>query len=270
MSTIENPGLGLLGKLPREIRDEIYRHLVKVSHQFLRPYTDGIPTDGPLEKEIKQRKLDTTILRLSKAIKHEAMTMYLSESTFVGHIDTVKCVGILSKPQLDRIKKIELYVVVGSSEVYRVAGFLQAYFDRRYGWRTMMKKVCVTDRIRKSILVAFKIICSPICTTLSEDMLQNLRLLVNYRTVVISLTPVPRCTDSPNSSDSRMQELETYTEDVKHSLKPTLGTATTSLTSELKIDRQIIWTSRLEFHPQDFIAKKLNDNAKSLALEDGK
>ena len=76
--TTDDRGLGTLVKLPREIRDELYRYLVKGAYHLLHP----VPFVVYHYQRRKRDKFDPTALHLSKTIYHEAAAVYFSESSF--------------------------------------------------------------------------------------------------------------------------------------------------------------------------------------------
>ncbi|CAF9938652.1 MAG: hypothetical protein ALECFALPRED_007808 [Alectoria fallacina] len=80
------PG-GLLFKLPRPVRDKIYRALVKGPNRLVGPsyWTSREVTEDELES--KGDDIDLTILQMSSAIHRGAMAVLYSESTFNIHID---------------------------------------------------------------------------------------------------------------------------------------------------------------------------------------
>ena len=92
----ENPSLGTLSILPREIRDEIYRHLLKshfyLYHTSLRP---------------RSRSPHLSLLSVSKATYNEASSILYSESVFQLHSAYIPT-WYLPEPTVRRMKKIEI------------------------------------------------------------------------------------------------------------------------------------------------------------------
>ena len=135
-TTTEILGLGTLVKLPREIRDEIYRYLVKGIYHINDP---SIWIPGTMRiiirnllKESEKGDLDPNTLLLSKGINHEAAAVHYSESTFICYLDYSKNIVCLLQVPIDRMMKIELKVYSGlqailerlgkpDSEIYQVS-----------------------------------------------------------------------------------------------------------------------------------------------------
>ena len=77
MMSANNPGLGTLCILPREIRDEIYRHLAK-GHYWFKHNTGKITS--------RTKVPDLTLFSVSKATHDEISSLFYSESVFqFGH-----------------------------------------------------------------------------------------------------------------------------------------------------------------------------------------
>lgn len=74
-------GWGTLSKLPREVRDEIYRYLVKGRYIVSGRSITADSTYQP-GSAITHYQPDSTILRVSKSISDEAMSIFYSESIF--------------------------------------------------------------------------------------------------------------------------------------------------------------------------------------------
>ena len=94
-------GRGTLSKLCREARDEIYRYLVKGKYRVMGTNITAISYYEP----------HSTILRVSKHISDEAMSIFYSESTF--HLYLYVC---SPKTLTDRMMRIHYHILgVGDS-----------------------------------------------------------------------------------------------------------------------------------------------------------
>ncbi len=85
---IDYLGFGDLITLPLEVRDEIYRHLVKGVYWAATP---NWPTVDPIVRSMltrpEQRGLEPHTLQVSNAIKDEAERILYSESLFLCTLD---------------------------------------------------------------------------------------------------------------------------------------------------------------------------------------
>ena len=92
---------GTLFRLPREIRDKIYRLLVKGCYQTTKPCFSGNRTDVG-----KDDRPDLSILRVSKTVGSEAMEILYSESVFNLVMASDVFFGRLVDKNPDRLKRI--------------------------------------------------------------------------------------------------------------------------------------------------------------------
>ena len=100
MMSGNNPSLGTLVILPREIRDEIYRHLFK-GHYFL--------YDGSGRMRSRTQTPDLALFSVSKATYDEGSSMLYSESVFQFAFDRpIISTACLPERTLRRMKKIEV------------------------------------------------------------------------------------------------------------------------------------------------------------------
>ena len=108
MTSVKNPGLATLSKLPRELRDAIYRYLVKGGHYgFL---------NGPLKffkwahtavLNSSTRRPDLALL-VSKATCDEFSSIFYADSTFHIEFEWSHTLTYIPEPILRRMMKIEL------------------------------------------------------------------------------------------------------------------------------------------------------------------
>lgn len=106
---------GILFKLPREVRDKIYRYLVKGTYVIAVPPSQtstanfyaasdlGFSVHGP----------DLGILRVSKALSHETIELLFAESIFESWLSFVKDGPYIqyAKEASDRMMIIKYHII---------------------------------------------------------------------------------------------------------------------------------------------------------------
>ena len=108
MMSANHPGLGTLSILPREIRDEIYRILVKDHYCFYYAATRPCRWTLKMVKKSRTKKPDLALLFVSKATYNELSSMFYSESIFQFDFDRPYNPIYLPEPVVPRMMKIEL------------------------------------------------------------------------------------------------------------------------------------------------------------------
>lgn len=118
ISTKTRTSLGDLSYLPREIRDEIYRHVLSRTYKAFYSFSITRPTimqktnlqivDIPIYRDLAASNL--SVLRLSKAIQDEAMPIFYSEGTFRFYysprLGQAYLEGIPQDPNVDIISRM--------------------------------------------------------------------------------------------------------------------------------------------------------------------
>lgn len=216
--------LGSLGTLPRELRDKIYSYLFSGFYKAIYPSTWLLLDIGDrnMLKNLKESGRDLTMLRLSKAIGHEAVKVLYSEGVFLCSLifhDKFLC---LPQGSIDRMMKIEI-------DVYTRVDAINA------GWEITIQKLSVTGTIRKSIHVKFHGSISMILKELPGKVSDGLRSLTGYRTVIVEFSVVNYY--NPGGSESHLNiagddfDLVSFIAAGMRNLESTLGPATLSHTS---------------------------------------
>ena len=108
MMSSNNPGLGTFSILPREIRDEIYRNLVKDNYCFYYAATRPCRWTLRMVSRSRTKKPDLALLLVSKATYDELSSMFYSESVFRFDFDRPHNPIYLPEPIVPRMMKIEL------------------------------------------------------------------------------------------------------------------------------------------------------------------
>ena len=260
----DNPGLGTLGVFPREIRDQIYRYLVKGSYVAMCPSIWAKSKRKKLSRKEEQRRLAVKVLRLSKAINIEAGAIRYMEGIFQCHLDTCGEIVCLPQTQINRMAKIEVHVQAGLPPIFDLLdehgkGVFQSYDD---AWKKAHTKLSATDLVRKSIKILVYLVCYPITQAVSKEMIYDLTTLTKYRTVVVDFVPRGFMTTSSGSltDDSKcdVKDLDVLIEAVKSEMIRALGPATVTLKRKSIADFPgTIIASCIEFQPQEHMAKAL-------------
>ncbi|CAD6575268.1 MAG: hypothetical protein ASARMPREDX12_007175 [Alectoria sarmentosa] len=264
-------GLGTLVKLPQEIRDEIYRYLVKGIHHINDP-SIWIPKTmriiiRNLLKESEKGDLDPNTLLLSKAVKHEAAAVHYSESTFIWCLDYSKNTVCLLQVPIDRMMTIELKVYSGLQAIFERLGKPDSENTKYHtkAWTTTIKKLNRTDLVRKIIYLKFDIHDSHILQAVPSEMLHDLRTLIRYQTVIVEFSVIFRNRDGRPSgtladrSKCSGEELILLTEAVNSDFEPALGPATFSHAGPpTKVPGETRYPSSLKFFPHKYTVTNSN------------
>ena len=215
--------------LPLEIRNEIYRHLVKRHYTFR--YGNKVRNES-----------DLAILSVSKAAYDEAISVFYSESVFNFVLD-LTC-GHIDYPAgavLERMMKIELhlwgyiwYFYDYDAHKYAAAQLESAVRklkDRDTLRSTLHVKFTGTEQIDPKRLGWFESVLTCYLNELVE--------LVSFRTVIIEVD----FTDHPSQEKLNATEWRHLSETIEEIFVSTMGPATVS-----RVDPNIY----LEFHPPEY------------------
>ena len=160
-----NPGLGTLCILPREIRDEIYRHLAK-GHYWFKHNTGKITS--------RTKVPDLTLFSVSKATHDEISSLFYSESVFqFGHDQSYNSNAFPREPILRRLMKIEL--LFGCCAYWPI-------------WHSSLLKVLKNEGIlRDSLIVTSN--CLGCGETFLGHLSEELEAFKSFRTVTLMVNP---------------------------------------------------------------------------------
>ena len=229
LGTIGNPSHGgALFILPREVRDEIYRLVVK-----RRYHTSHFLPVGTYVN-------DLAIFRVSRAIGHEATDIWLSESLFVFVIDFEDHVkrGVPSE-LLDRMKNVELQLELydmyadlkGMEELDRIRDrdrYINTYriaiapFTTGHVAGNRLVVALISRELRMEGLILDEFL---------SGFLEALKAANRFRTVAVSICTLLR----PSHDIIRA---------VKDKLEPVLGPSSEYLSAQMPA---------VEFHPQKYL-----------------
>ena len=223
---------GALFLFPREIRDEIYRLLVKGSYldigcfnRILYPRTDVRP--------------DFAILQVSKSIGREATEILYSESVFRFVLTTRTYGENILNPDLDRIKRLAPMIPNVIFDVYN-----SSMRDRILGtgdlWHAMNMAILAQDfgglDIRRRSLLVRLLDCSKYGdgATRVSPVYQRLKAFVGFRAATVEVLPLESFLKPPPDSPSTIdaitctkikQRVTWITQTVAKELEPLLGPA---------------------------------------------
>ena len=148
---------GMLLNLPRELRDMIYRHVVKRTYLVCaQPFQ---PNAGSGDLSISP---NLSILRVSKTISVEAMAVLYAESTFriYVHFETRQTFRLPSIPAVDRMMNIELDVEVRDERRYenrdcRFSSCTECLDPLQHIWKATLGCISRTNNLRNSLHISW-------------------------------------------------------------------------------------------------------------------
>lgn len=243
-----NTGLaGGFFSLPREIRDEIYRYLVKGF-----PFFDENTYEGYyITHDTGVR--ESAIFRVSKAVCSEATSVFYSESTFRYRFsESMPMKPIIQAAAFERMMNLQFYFI-GVSNIHPSFDLLRDGGNIENNLIATLDQLTGLGRIRTSLLLKFRLNSSQLHGLLSVYMLRRLKALVGFRMIILDLGPM--------FSFSEEHDWDGYgriTQMIIDEMGPTMGPATV---------RQVVQITRLEFHPVELMRADLGGQAGRLQME---
>ena len=274
--------LGDLSIFPREIRDEIYGHVLPRAKKYRAFYSSSICRPFNYERHDRRAHTDfkrkewigsnMSILRLSKAIKDEAMLLLYSEGTFCFR-DCINPhdIDVPWHPKadvIDRMTNIELFHDPTCIPEWEMLSFTE--HPRCAGARLLefFQGVSVT---RKSILIVLDadddgwldVATAMVPWRLFSQLFKVLRHLTGFQTVTLRLLVKPSSLAGATVKEWQdlrgwaklSAELETLLTAMSQDLEPTLGNS--SAMSEIVSGPKEIGfygQTHVTFHPRDHLA----------------
>lgn len=239
-------GLGTLNKLPREIRDEIYRYLVKGRCFLYQPYCKAITAQRKRKPSIKNFRFP--ILQVSKAIHDEATSIFYSESVFRDYVDMFSYIALLPAHVTNRMMKITFTIDFD----YLHSEWIDLGSRGIEG--TLLEKFTGLGVLRKTLFLEFKLADLDIYGVLSDHLLKKLKSFVGFRTIIMSLGP----RSDLNSKRKKRIEFEGITQALKGEMVPTMGPATISYVG---------LNTYLEFHPLEHMRANPGAQTEMMQME---
>ena len=280
------PQKGFLS-LPREIRDEVYRLVVRGDY-----IAAGQPPLGQSKSKSKSKSkpkdcrttattsLKLAILRVSKSINQEATDIFYQESTFHFNMYHGSAEGsdttvlFASRDAIYRMMNIDIDIEMDDLEFYLDSTRLDTLFalheERRQIWITLMRSITRGETRRKTVCVRCRSCSSDITTKMPKWCYAGLGRLSQFRTVAVVLSPplIDELSDQGTShgteqSAEHLETLETSMKLIKDCLRLTLGPA---VAGHKHNPGHLQYASTLEFHPQEHLSRILSAEATSLKL----
>ncbi len=280
---------GTLFRLPRELRDKIYRYVVKGNYVICSSKCDSSAVGHVLREAweymgLSEHELaregsnpgvvlsyseqpyfisDLRVLCVSKAISDEAMAILYSESTFrIDRIDVSfsedDVSWLSSKDTIDRMMNIELDIRLWPPHtvpddhlpVYSCSEYLR---KREQMWEAALRCISRTTTIRKTLRIKL-----PLRTmeNIPERMPRHLEMLTRFRTVIVEASPQLCWSSIIFISRLRrkniMDNWESMIEDIARHLRYAWGPAIVHRSGQHNPTQQYLRT--ITFHPQDHMA----------------
>ena len=248
--TTEDPGLGTLVKLPREIRDEVYRYLVKGSYHLLHL----VPFFVHPRHRRNRDKFDPTALHLSKTIHHEAAEVYFSESLFAINLFYIGTMNKVPQQSFDRMMNIGFLVRDDIRDINN---------DNTATWETTIKQFNSAKPIRGKIHVVFDIHSTLKLPSVPNDIFRSSGTLTRYRVVFLEafvafdhINRDRRGSPAAEEAIKRCDEKgDMLIATVMKDLEPTLGPAIfhRSKSQPPTARHRYRFSFMLEFRPQEYM-----------------
>ena len=250
---------GIFFSLPREIRDEIYRHLVKGHYLFYQSPVDEVTTVLKAVLKTPFGSPNFAIFQVSKATYNEATLIFYSESVFQYQLDEIQSsITYPPGPAKNRMMKILL-------EFDNLSNYGQWYSPYRneteHNLQATIDNFTGLSSVRTIIYIKLKVIFVDIHRMLDLHFFQRLKTLVSFRTVIVEVGPA----SGPASATGRKyhggEEYKSVAQAIEEEMVLTMGPASLS-----QVDR----TTYLEFHPLEHMRANLGAHAQRLQMETDK
>lgn len=258
---------GALFTLPREIRDDIYRLLVKGRHTVYLPLKNE---GGDTFKSIAHDKPDLVILQISRAISREAQEILYSESVFRYSMNFHASKALQPPTHLvSRMKKVKMLLSYLTSESDR-----DIYQDTHPSYKRRMAAICEAtidnftgaQILRTTCHVQFVAFKPDTIQPLSSHILPKLKDFTGFRTVLVDV-----CLEKEFEARMRWEKsknigskgettamVEQIRQTIKDAMEPTLGPATDIIDD--------FWIS-VEFHPRQHVPSLLRAQAQKILMD---
>ena len=278
----------LLFSLPGELRNEIYRWVLRGTHII-----SAVPTSRHHRSILSDDKWgikdcpgvlipysDLSILSVSKAVRDEALPILYSENIFRIYVpfDWEKAVRLSSLEAVERMMNIELDVVVDwaifhAAEVFRPGLNLECMDKNKQVWKATLGCISRTQIIRSTLKIRWRICMGNVRKwflewpnvggSLPEWMYRMLKPLTRFRTLMLQVF-VPREETSFNTVDEGLTVFGSKMEAIMEYLVPTLGPCV--INNAYDHDHQG-YVGTMAFHPQQHIPAILKRRAEALRAE---
>ena len=260
---------GALFILPRELRDEIYRLLLKRHYTIF--YSKAIKWQKSKTRDKKTDNPGLVTLRLSRTINYEAQELLYAESTFHVTVDFGMNLGELKRPTqaLNRVRKVKI-IMRGLTP--QLDGYDARYSAAGYSHR--IEAICghTIDNFmgtmirRDSCHIQLCEIGSHIVFPLTSYILPKFAAFNGFDTVLVEVSTEKnneqsvrkQCYHYRRNSSQSVRILESFGTIVTGTMEPTMGPT---------ISSSYGFTIRLEFKPRQHAPSILRARAQKLLLE---
>ena len=257
-SIASNQG-GMLFILPRELRDMVYRYVLKGNY-LVSGKPETMSSDLFSEKEFcGMGEHGASILRVAKAVSDEATKVLYSESRFRFDFPfrEGETMRLPSREAFERMMDIELNMTLGTEVTFTDQGLppgarLRHFENLRQNWRFVLCCINRTAHSRNKFRVRYRLYIWDTDDAMPTWPYRRLRLLTGFRTVTVEVLPalggligdrlVPSATDS---SDDTLNLLDSKTNDIKDYLANALGPAVVGHTYD---PGHLLYAKTVEFH----------------------
>ena len=290
---------GTLFRLPRELRDKIYRYVVKGRYvicrnkwgisdlEYLSQGAEGLSEYDPRREGFNPGVVlsysglphfnsDLRVLCVSTTISDEAMAMLYSESTFrIDRIDISfsedDVSWLSSKDAIDRMMNIELNIRLWPPHAVRddalpLDSCSLSLRKREQIWEATLRCISRTMTIRKTLRIKL-----PLHTTetMPQMMPRHLEMLTRFRTVIVEASPQDPWASIDYISRVRRKSIienwESMIEAIARHVGHVWGPAIVHRSDQQ--DPTQPYPRTLTFHPQDHMALISRDRAEVLRTE---
>ena len=239
---------GALFKLPREVRDKIYRLVVRRRYIFYitRPRTgDPYPSRGTHE---------LAVLQVSKAINYEVSDILYAESVFRFSMFFSKYkVSSVPGHLANRMTNVEIHFQ-GLTFGALFVSYARLHRNTDAMWDAATAGLASTDIKRNHLNIRLFNCCPGMMTVLSSSLSKTLNAFIGFRTVLIELVSVcvtdlerVRSTVIEESFKVLQKQMTiTMAQQILDVLTPTLGPAEAAVPGDV---------SCYVLHPQDYLAR---------------
>lgn len=250
---------GALFTLPRELRDEIYRLLVKKRYIiYITPHEDN---------HVTTEKHDLAILEVSQAVSSEALEILYSEAVFCFSVDFRSDDYPRRPSQLtNRIKNVEFNIIglgICPALCSSQTPCLRHLDHPDIFYHSAMAKFTDAEIAGNSVRIRL-LLCDPdSIEDLFVSTFETLKVFMGFRTITIEVVPI-----SVSSRELGMSKREQWVfpwlskehdsqigQEVKSSLEPTLGPAAEEYHGDVQ---------HLTFHPGKNAIKSTKEDGKHL------
>ena len=261
--------LGTLSVLPRELRDEIYKHVWGFRWHFF-----PNPSEFYRNRTSKHDS-DLPMIKLSKATRHEFLTAFYAEVILSVHDEESR--GESTSPRGEMRYTPDDIAKFGKVQKLEVSAMLYSRSDhyyKRIGWDRLAENKRLSERRaeplsfvagvggpRKTCGVILEIHTPKAILILQSPFFDAIKRLTNFRVVTLNVSSMKDFGWSRRDALEYLAGDSSWTKDtggvktlvdaITSALEPALGP---SILEKGTIDGGIRW--KIEFHPRAFVSQK--------------